>query len=166
MSISQEPDLHTRGLWQEVLNCEKTYENAYRWRERIQEWTRKECNKDQKLIQEKRKERHLHTIQTQIKQMKQPSQKRQDTCMVCDRTFPKKSTIRRRMKMHTSGNEDGKPIYMCVVCDKKVPTKFYMRKHIKMHMEWGQKVRPVRQVAFTRCRRNSNQQARPKIHHV
>ena len=64
--------------------------------------------------------------------------------------------MRRHMKMHTSGNEDGKSIYMCVVCDKKVPTKSAMRKHMKMHMEWDQKIRPVRQVALTRCRINSN----------
>ena len=84
--------------------------------------------------------------------------------MVCDRTFPEKSTMRRHIKMHTSGNEDGKPIYMCVVCDQKIPTKSAMRKHMKMRMDWDQNVHPVQQVALTRCRRNSNQQARSNIH--
>ena len=69
--------------------------------------------------------------------------------------------------MHTSGNGDGKPIYMCVVCDKNVPTKSAIRKHMNMHMEWDQKVRPFSFiVVLTRCRRNSNHQARPKIHQV
>ena len=101
-----------------------------------------------------------------MKQMKHPSQNRQDTCVVGERTFPKESTMRRHMKMHTSGKEYGKPKYMCVVYDKKVPPKSDMRKQMKMHMEWDQKVSPVGQVVLTRCRRNSNQQAKPKIHQV
>ena len=75
----------------------------------------------------------------------------------------KTSIMRRHMKMHTFGIQDGKPIYMCVVCDKEVPTKSAMRKHMKMHMEWDHKVHPVQLVALTRCGKNSNQQARPKI---
>ena len=59
------------------------------------------------------------------------------------------------MQMHTSGNKDGKPTYMCMVCDKKAPTKFAMEKHIKMQIEWGSESTSSRQVALTRCRKNS-----------
>ena len=80
-------------------------------------------------------ERHLKTSAVFGKGLQKQKflevQNRRYICLVCDKKFSIKPTVRRHMKMHTSCNEYGTQMYMCVVCDKKFITKSAMKRHMK-----------------------------------